>query len=149
MAKYLGADITATASDENRDFVLGLGADRVIDYKKIKFEEEVRDMDWVFDGIGGDYIDRSLKVLKPGGTIVSLPSGASQQVGEKAKAAGKFGFNFMVKSNGNNMQEIAGLLGQGKIKSYVTAIFAFDDIRSAHRQIETGRTKGKLVVTLD
>ncbi len=146
MAKYLGAFVTTTASAENKEFVISLGSARNIDYKTEKFEDHVNDMDWVLDSMGGDYIDRSLKTLKKGGTIVTLPSGALQQVSEKAASTGRFGYNFLVKSDGNNMREIAGLLAQGTIKSYISASYAFDDIRAAHQQIETGKTKGKVVV---
>ncbi len=149
MAKYLGAEISATSSAENRDFVLSLGADRHIDYKKEKFEDVVHDLDWVFDSIGGDYTDRSLKVLKPGGTIVTLPSGTSPQVAEKAKALGLTGYNFYVKSDGINVKEIADMLEKGIIKSYISGTFKLDDIRSAHRQIESGKTRGKIVVLVE
>lgn len=149
MAKYLGAEITATASAENRDFVLGLGAVRHVNYQNEKFEDVIHDMDWVFDGIGGDYTDRSLKVLKPGGTIVTLPSGTSPQVSEKARAMGLNGYSFFVKSDGNDMKEIAGFLEKGIIKSHISGTFKLDEIRSAHRQIETGKTRGKIVVLMD
>src|SRR5450759_40459 len=148
MSKHLGAYVIGTASGKNRDFVLGLGASEHIDYEKQPFEDVIEDIDFVLDSIGGDYIDRSLKVLRCGGTIISLPSGASEFVTEKAKAKGMNGETFRVKSDGGDMKEISALLQMGIVKSHVSKIFGFDEIQSAHLQIETGKTKGKIVVML-
>jgi NADPH:quinone reductase-like Zn-dependent oxidoreductase len=148
MAKHLGAFVIGTSSDENKKFVLDLGASEHIDYKKQIFENEVKDVDFVLDSIGSDYIDRSLKVLKPGGIIISIPSGTSESVKEKASSKGMTGDTFRVQSDGKNMKEIADLLEKGIIRSYVSKVFAFDEIRAAHMQIESGRTKGKIVVSI-
>jgi NADPH:quinone reductase-like Zn-dependent oxidoreductase len=148
MAKHLGAHVIGTSSGSNRDFVLGLGADEHIDYEKQNFEDEMNDVDFVLDSIGGEYIDRSLNVLRCGGTIVSIPSGASEFVQVKAKAKGIIGENFRVQSSGTDMKEIADLLQMGIVKSYVSKIFGIDEIHQAHKQIETGKTKGKIVVSL-
>jgi NADPH:quinone reductase-like Zn-dependent oxidoreductase len=148
MAKHLGAYVIGTSSGENKKFVLDLGASEHIDYKKQIFENEVKDVDFVFDSIGGDYIDRSLKVLKPGGIIICIPSGASESVKEKASAKGMTGDTFRVQSDGRNMKEIADLLDKGIVRSHVSKVFAFDEIQAAHLQIESGKTKGKIVVSL-
>lgn len=148
MAKHLGAYVIGTSSGENRKFVMEMGASEHIDYKKQIFENEVKDVDFVFDSIGGDYIDRSLKVLKPGGIIISIPSGASESVKEKASARGMTGDTFRVQSDGKNMKEIADLLEKGIVRSHVSKVFAFDEIQAAHLQIESGKTKGKIVVGL-
>lgn len=149
MAKFLGAYVAGTASAKNRDFVLSLGASMHIDYEKQVFEDLLHDMDFVLDVIGGDYIDRSLKVLKPGGTIICIPSGACEQVTEKAGERGLNGFRFRVRSYGDNMAEIADLLEKGYVKSFVSKTFSLDEIGNAHLQIETGKTKGKVVVLMD
>jgi NADPH:quinone reductase-like Zn-dependent oxidoreductase len=148
MAKYLGAYVIGTSSAQNRDFVLSLGASGHIDYEKQSFEDVVKDLDFVLDTIGGNYIDRSLLVLRCGGTIISIPSGASESVREKAKALGINGDSFRVQSNGRDMKEIADLLQIGTVKSHVSKIFRLEEIRAAHQQIETGKTRGKIVVTL-
>ena len=148
MAKYLGAYVIGTSSARNRDFVLSLGASEHIDYEKQSFEDAVKDLDFVLDTMGGNYIDRSLLVLRCGGTIISIPSGASESVREKAKALGMNGDTFRVQSNGKDMKEIADLLQMGTVKSQVSKIFGFDEIQAAHQQIETGKTRGKIVVTL-
>jgi NADPH:quinone reductase-like Zn-dependent oxidoreductase len=146
MAKSLGATVAGTASAENRDFVLSLGASQHINYKKEKFEEMLHDFDFVLDTIGGDYIDRSLKILKPGGTIVCIPSGSSENIVEKAARSGMKGLRFMVHSNGAEMKEIAGLLESGEVRPYILKEYAFSEIQDAHLQIETGATRGKIVV---
>jgi len=148
MSKHLGAYVIGTASGRNREFVLSLGASEHIDYEKQRFEDVLKDIDFVLDTMGGDYIDRSLKVLKSGGTIISIPSGASESVREKANAKGLNGDTFRVQSDGKNMKEISELLQKGIVKSHVSKIFRFDEIQSAHLQIETGKTKGKIVVVL-
>ena len=148
MAKYLGAYVIGTSSALNRDFVLSLGASEHVDYEKEPFEGVVRDIDFVLDTIGMDYIDRSLKVMRCGGTIISIPSGAAESVAEKAKSAGMNGETFRVQSDGKNMTEISDLLQMGEVKSYVSAIYGIDEIQSAHQQIETGKTRGKIVVSL-
>ena len=88
LGKYLGAYVMGTASAVNKDFVLGLGADEFIDYKAQPLDEMISGVDKVLDTIGGDNIDASLKLMKPGGTILSLVSGKNEEVREKAAAKG-------------------------------------------------------------
>lgn len=147
MAKHLGAYVIGTASAANCDFVLGLGADEHVDYRAQPFEEVIGDIDFVLDSMGGDYIDRSLKVTKKGGTIISIPSGLNETVTEKAKALGINGYTIRVKPSGDDMLQIAALLAGGKIRSHVSAVFPFEEMAGAHQQIETGRTVGKVVLT--
>lgn len=148
IAKYLGAYVIGTSSIENKDFVLGLGADEHIDYKSQRFEDIVKDADFVLDTMGGDNASRSLLSTKKGGTVISIPSGLQEGLKEKAEALGVIAYNFLVTSNGKDMEELARLLEKGIIKSHISKTFSFDDIQSAHKQIETGKTRGKVVVTL-
>ena len=148
MARYLGAYVIGTASGINRDFVLSLGASEHIDYQVQHFEDVLNNMDFVLDTIGGEYMDRSMNVLKPGGTIFCIPSGACENIAENAKARGFNGSTFHVHSNGENMKEISDLLQKRLVKSYISKRYSFDEIRSAHLQVETGKTKGKVVVVL-
>ncbi|MBC9915581.1 NADP-dependent oxidoreductase [Chitinophaga varians] len=148
LAKEAGAYVIGTASAANRDFVLGLGADEHFDYKSGAFEDHYHDLDLVLDTMGGEYIDRSLKVLRPQGTIISLPSGLRETVGEKAAAQNKTGYFIVVASSGTDMHRLADLLERGKVKSHVSAVFNFDDMGKAHQQIESGSTRGKVVVAL-
>jgi NADPH:quinone reductase-like Zn-dependent oxidoreductase len=148
IAKHAGAYVVGTASAVNRDFVLGLGADVHIDYKTDNFEELARDMDFVLDPIGGENIDRSLKVLKNGGTIISINSGANENVEEKAKAKGMKGIKMLVQSSGEDMQNLASLLEEGALKPEVSILLPFEKMKDAFAQVASGSTRGKVVVTI-
>jgi NADPH:quinone reductase-like Zn-dependent oxidoreductase len=148
MAKHLGARVTGTSSAKNKEFVLDIGADQHIDYETRNFEELLHDLDFVLDTIGDGYTDRSFKVLKPGGNIICIPSGTSEDITEKASALGLNGSHFRVQSSGENMKEIAYLLEKGIVKSFISKTFTFNEIHAAHLQIETGRTRGKIVVNV-
>ena len=146
IAKHFGAYVIGTSSAANKEFVRSLGADEHIDYRSVRFEEVSPMVDVVLDAIGGENIDRSLKVLKEGGTIVSLPSGISESVGEKAAAQHKKGFFFFVHSKSSDMDRIAALLQKGAIRPYVSQKFSFEEISKAHELLESGKVKGKLVL---
>ena len=148
LAKHLGAAVTGTSSAGNRDFVLGLGADHHIDYHNYDWQSHGPSFDLVLDTVGGDNIDHSLAVTKPGGTLISIPTGLNESVTEKAKALGVHGYFILVQSNGMDMRQIAGLLEQGIIKPQVSQTFSFREMAAAHTQLETGRTVGKIVVTV-
>jgi len=148
MAKCLGAYVIGTSSAANKDFVLSLGADEHIDYKEKPFEKVAKNLDFVLDAMGGDYIERSLKTMKKGGTIISIVSGLNDHVKEKAEALGMHGFSTRVKPDGTNMQEIADLLERKKLVSHLQKIFPFDQMADAHLQIESGRTVGKLSLSI-
>ena len=148
-AKYLGAEVWATASGPKEDFVKELGADHFIDYQSQNFEEEAQNMDVVFDLIGGDYIDRSLKSLKEGGVLISIPSATNAEVEEKADSAGCVGIRFSLKNKKKDMQAIAHLLETGELQPFISKSFTLDQIREAHRELEKGHTKGKVVITME
>lgn len=148
-AKHFGAEVWATASGSKEDFVKELGADHFINYKTQKFEEEAQKMDVVLDLIGGDYIDRSLKSLKEGGVLISIPSATNAEVEDKAEKAKCIGIRFILKNNKKDMQAIADLLKAGELKPYISKRFALDQIREAHKDLEKGHTKGKIVITME
>lgn len=148
IAKLFGAHVIGTSSANNKDFVLSLGADEHIDYQNQKFEEATANLDFVLDTIGGDNIDRSLEIIKPGGTLISIPSGLNEAVTEKSKAKGVNGYFILVQSNGDDMGKIAELLESGALKSHVSATFSFEKIGDAHLQVETGKTRGKVVIVV-
>lgn len=148
MAKYLGANVTGTSSAKNKDFVLSLGADSHIDYHGFNWKSGGRIFDFVLDTIGGDNIDHSLEVTKEGGSIISIPTGLNEEVTAKAEARGVKGYFILVQSSGEDMKQIASLLESGAVKPHVSKIFPFKQMREAHLEQETGRTVGKIVVTL-
>ena len=149
IARHLGAQVITTSSAQNKAFVLDLGADQHIDYRAQAFEEVLKDIDLVFDMFNGDILYNSLKVVKNGGTVVSIPTPEfSEEVRELAKEK-QVNLQFhMVQSNGKDMQALADLLEQGAIKPHISQVFGFEEMAAAHQQMESGRTVGKLVVTL-
>jgi NADPH:quinone reductase-like Zn-dependent oxidoreductase len=148
LAKHLGAKVTGTSSAKNKDFILSLGADSHIDYHGFDWKSAGRTFDFVLDTIGGDNIDNSLEVTKEGGSIISIPTGLNEEVTAKEQAKGVKGYFILVQSNGEDMKQIAHLLETGAIKPHVSKTFPFDQMREAHLEQETGRTVGKIVVTL-
>jgi len=148
IAKHLGAYVITTSSARNRDFILSLGADEHIDYQSQRFEQAVSNVDVVLDGVGGDYIDRSLEVIKKGGILISIPTSISEATVAKAVAMGIIACFVLVQSNGNDMKIIAGLLERGMIRPHIAKTYAFDQMAEAHRDMERGRTVGKIIITL-
>ncbi|MBS1664567.1 MAG: NADP-dependent oxidoreductase [Bacteroidetes bacterium] len=149
IAKHLGAYVIGTASADNADFVKSLGVDEHIDYKAQPFETAVQEkVDFVLDTIGGDNIDRSLEIIKPGGTIISIPSGLREEVTAKAQAKGINGYFTMVQSNGEDMAAIAKLLSDQTLISHISQTFPFEEMAKAHLQLETGRTRGKIIIKI-
>ncbi|MGB3063507.1 NADP-dependent oxidoreductase [Sphingobacterium thalpophilum] len=149
IAKYIGAHVIATASAANKDFVLGLGADEYMDYTSTAFERVLEPVDFVLEAIGGSNFQKSVHVLKPFGTIVTLPSGHVKADEWKAQEKKLHACYFMsVYSSGDDMRSIASLLESGVLKPHISHVFSFDEVGKAHMQIETGHTVGKVVVKL-
>jgi NADPH:quinone reductase-like Zn-dependent oxidoreductase len=148
IARHIGAYVIATSSLENKDFVLSLGANEHIDYKAQRFEEAAKDIDFVLDAVSPENSERSLSVLKKGGTLIST-TGLSDATKEKAKARGIFALGMHVQSAGEDMQHIAQLLEEGELRSEVSKVFPLAQMGDAHLQVETGRTRGKVVVVTE
>jgi len=167
LAKHLGAIVATTTSTANVDWVKGLGADVVIDYRKDDFETVLRDYDVVLDTLGGEVLEKSLRVLKPGGKLVSIagppdPDFAkdmglpwamrqvirllSRRIRKSAKHHGvSYSFLFM-KPNGDQLREIGSLIDAGAIRPVVDRVFPFESTMEALVYVEQGRAKGKVVV---
>ncbi|MEJ2613644.1 MAG: NADP-dependent oxidoreductase [Ignavibacteriaceae bacterium] len=149
LAKSFGAYVIGTASSPNRDFVLDLGADEFIDYTSEKFEDKINNADIVLDSIPGtEHLLRSIDAAKNGGRVVSIKSSFEGEIAEKAESKNLHTYRILVNSNGNDMKKIADLLKEGKIHSHISKKYEFEDIPKAHRQIETGKTVGKIVVVI-
>ena len=143
LAKWKGAHVIGTASARNQAFLRELGVDEPIDYEKAKFEDVVRDVDVVFDTIGGDTQQRSWKVLKKGGILVSIISQPSEK--EAAKHGVRLGYVF-VQPNAAELAEIAKLVDSGKVKPVVETVLPLSEARRAQELSETGHTRGKIVL---
>ena len=149
IAKSFGAYVIGTGSSSKKDFVLKLGAGEFIDYTKEKFEDKVNDADIVFDSIPGtEHLLRSIDAAKNGGRVISIKSSFEGELAEKAKAKNIFTYRMLVNSNGNDMKQIAKLLEEGKVHSHISGKFKFEDLPKAHKQIETGKTIGKIIVII-
>jgi NADPH:quinone reductase-like Zn-dependent oxidoreductase len=145
-AKAKGAHVTTTVSTANVEFVRGLGADVVIDYKKQPFEQVARDLDMVFDLIDGETRQKSWGVLKKGGILVSTLTEPSQQL---ARQHGVRAMRYTVQANGSELKEIAALLEAGKVKPVVSQTFPLDRAADALASVEHGHSRGKTVLTMD
>ena len=126
--------------------MLELGADEHISYDEQRFEDVVSEVDFVLDAFAKDSLYQSLKVVKNGGTILSLLPMISEDVLQKAKEKNVDVHYALVKSNGWDMEAIAALLEKGVLKSYVSRSFPFDKMGEAHLEMETGKTVGKIIV---
>ncbi len=149
LAKQLGAYVLTTASARNREFVLSLGADEHVDYATERFWERTPDVDFVLDTVGGEVLAHSLAVVRPGGTIITLPTPAIEPELSAQAAAQRVQLAFMmVASSGPGMQALADLLARGAIRPHIAATFPFAAMAEAHAYQETARPVGKVVVTL-
>ena len=148
IAKYLGARVITTSSAKNRDFVLSLGADQHIDYTTEKFYEIVKDVDFVLDTVGGETLVQSIGIVKKGGKIVTVHPPLNNELVKKADERNVKLSLQLVSNNGTDMQTFADMFAKGVLKTHISAIFPFAEMAKAHTRVETGRTVGKIVVTL-
>lgn len=146
IARHFKATVIGTASAENHEFLRNMGADEQIDYHEYNVEDVVRDMDIVFDSLGEENTRRSLKTLKDGGKIFSILGGAKEEVQALAKERNIEAKNYGVHSSGEDQAKIADLMSTGKLQAHVSHVFEFEDMMKAHEQVETRKTRGKVVV---
>lgn len=167
LAKHLGATVATTTSADNFDLVKSLGADIVIDYKTQDFETILKDYDLVLNSQDGKTLEKSLKILKPGGKVVSIsgpPDAAfakeiglswfmktaifflSRKVKSQAKKLGvDYSFLFM-QANGKQLSEISSLIDAGVIRPIIDKVFPFEQTNEAMSYVSSGRAKGKVIV---
>jgi len=169
LAKHVGATVATTTSTANVDLVRSLGADIVIDYKTEDFARVLRDYDVVLNSLDKVTLEKSLRVLKPGGQLISISGppdaafarsiGASWVLrmivgalsyGIRSKARrrqARYSFLFM-RANGDQLSEITSLIEDGIIRPVVDRVFPFASTKEAMAYVEAGRAKGKVVVSL-
>ena len=167
LAKHLGATVATTTSAENFNLVKSLGADVIIDYRKDDFENILKDYDVVLNSQDKKSLEKSLRILKPNGKVISIsgppdPDFAIQikgnwflkivmrmlsaSVRKKAKQLGvNFSFLFM-SASGQQLGEIAKLIEAGVIKPVIDKVFPFEQTNEAMAYVEAGRAKGKVVI---
>jgi NADPH:quinone reductase-like Zn-dependent oxidoreductase len=141
LARLKGAHVTGTASADNQDFVRSLGAE-AIDYNAVPFETVVHDMDVVIDTVGGETLERSWQVLRPGGTLVTvaarLPGGAGQQHGVRALSVGRSGVE--------GLGSVVALLESGQLKPQVGRVFPLAQARRAQQLSQTRHGRGRILL---
>jgi NADPH:quinone reductase-like Zn-dependent oxidoreductase len=169
LAKYIGATVATTTSTANVDMVKSLGADLVIDYKKEDFEKFQNGYDVVLNSLGKDTLEKSLSVLKPGGKLISISgppdpdfakdNGAnwfltqvmrllSYGIRKKAKRHRvSYSFLFM-RADGEQLNRITSLIESGIIRPVMDRVFPFEATKAAMAYVETGRSKGKVVLKI-
>lgn len=169
LAKHLGAKVATTTSAGNAQLVRSLGADEVIDYKKQKFENVLRDYDAVLDTLGGESLEKSFEILRPKGIVVSIvgpPDAAfgrtrgmsslmvfvlwllSYKMHRLAKKRGVEYSFMLVNPNGSQLAAIGEILEVRSIRPVIDKVFPFDQAKEALAYLETGRAKGKIVVQM-
>ena len=149
IAKARGAYVIGTASAGKHDFLHEIGVDEAIDYRETDFTEAVKDIDVVLDTLGGDTSTRSLRVLRPGGLVVSILPGGSDELYEEAGRLGVRALRMLVDASHSGLTAIAELVEAGKLRPVIAGTFPLADAAEAHRLGDTGRTTGKLVLTVD
>ncbi len=145
LAKHLGAYVATTVSGKDIDYVKGLGADEVIDYKTEKFEDKFRDFDAVFDTIGGQVTEKSFQVLKKGGVLTSMKG---QPSAELANQYGVTGIATNTSSNTERLTRLSELVDEGVIKPQVDKIFPLDKTAEAFVYKEQSPVRGKVVIKI-
>ena len=145
-AKAKGARVLTTVSSDNVAFARGLGADVVIDYKTQRFEDQAQDLDMVFDLIDGETRERSWRLLKRGGILVSTLTEPSQ---DTAARHGVRALRYTVEADGSELAEIAELVAAGRVKPHVQRTFPLDEARQALSTVEHGGSVGKIVLSLE
>jgi NADPH:quinone reductase-like Zn-dependent oxidoreductase len=170
LAKHLGATVATTARGENAELVRSLGADVVVDYTKEDFAEVLSGYDVVLDSRGGENLEKSLTILKPGGQAIGVTGppdpGFAKQLGAPKfigvvmgllsrkvhKQARKLGVSYsflFMQANGTQLRELAALYDAGQLRPLIDKTFPFDQTLEALAYVEQGRANGKVVITLD
>jgi NADPH:quinone reductase-like Zn-dependent oxidoreductase len=142
-ARWKGAQVIGTASKANSDFVHALGAQAVIDYRSTPFEQVVHDVDLVLDTIGGETLMRSMQVVKPGGTLVSLLEQPAENV---AREHGIHAKKNAIAPTSGLLRTIAQLIGEGHVKPTIARTFSLPEAGQAHTLSQSGHGRGRIVL---
>ncbi|MFH9008032.1 NADP-dependent oxidoreductase [Streptomyces afghaniensis] len=149
IAKARGAHVIGTASAGKHEFLREIGVDEAVDYRETDFTEAVKDADVVLDTIGGDNALRSLRVLRPGGVVVSILPGGSDDFYEEAERLGVRAVRMLVDADRAGMETIAELAETGRLRATIAGTYPLSAAAEAHASGDTGRTTGKLVLVND
>jgi NADPH:quinone reductase-like Zn-dependent oxidoreductase len=147
IAKAYGAEVVATASASKADFVRSLGADLVVDYRSEDFVKLVDGADIVYDTVGG-YVERSLRVLKPGGILVTSTERRDLELAARVEAAGFRWGALTVEPDYPALEAMAVLAQAGRLRPHVAHALPLEQAADAHKLIESGHSTGKIVLTM-
>jgi NADPH:quinone reductase-like Zn-dependent oxidoreductase len=142
-AMSAGARVLATASAGNQEFVSLLGADAVIDYEAIRFEEAADGVDVVLDTVGGETQERSFEVLRERGRLISIVSEPSQDLAESKNVHAQL---LVARPDGELLARICKMLDRGEVSPTVEVVLPLAEAQRAHELIESGHTRGKIVL---
>jgi NADPH:quinone reductase-like Zn-dependent oxidoreductase len=147
-AHLIGAKVTAIASEQNHAYLQGLGAEHAICYTKADFQEPFQAIcpsgaDVVFDLIGGEALKKAGNCVKAGGKIVSITDDPSSHVPEEKNIQCHFVF---VEPKVPQLDHIREMVDAGKLKTHLSAVYSLADVHKAHADMETGHTRGKIVL---
>jgi NADPH:quinone reductase-like Zn-dependent oxidoreductase len=145
IAKARGAYVIGTAGAPKHDFVRSLGADEVIDYRTTDFADKVRDADVVLESVGGDYGERSLRTLRPGGLLVTIVGRTDTRLAQKTRAAGMRFAGISVEPDYPGLEALARLVEAGRLEVHVACAFPLEQAAEAHRSLARA-PQGKVVL---
>ncbi|HYZ87709.1 MAG TPA: NADP-dependent oxidoreductase [Myxococcales bacterium] len=144
-ARWKDAEVAATASEPSFDFLRSIGVDPIIDYKRERFEEKLRDVDVVLDPLGGETQARSWRVLKRGGMLINLIEDIDE---EAARQAGVRTVDFGMEYDVEDLEQIAALVESGKIRPHISKVLPLDQAKQAMDLNQQGKSHGKIVLEI-
>jgi len=143
LAKLRGAYVVTTASEHNHDFLRELGADEIIDYRNVSFETAIQDIDVVLQSIGGTHGRKSIQTVKDGGIIVTIVGSTEIEPERDIEISSLF-----VEPSAPQLQQLAQWIDNGDLKVHIQETFPLANVKEAHEKLETGRTRGKIVLEI-
>jgi alcohol dehydrogenase len=145
LAKYLGAEVATTVSPDNAEFVRELGADHIIDYRSQDFSELLHNYDAVYDTVGGDTHERSYRVLRQGGRLVSMEQQPNAELDEKYKVEASLQGS---RSTPERLNAVCELFDKGAIKVKIDREYPLAQAAEALEQLKTGSHRGKIILKI-
>ncbi len=145
LAKHLGASVTTTVNNNDIEYVLGLGADKAIDYKTQKIDEMINNFDAVFDLVGGETYTKSFPLLKRGGILVSMKEKPNEELMKKYEVKA---FGEMTEITTERLNMLTELINRGVIKVKIDKVFSLDEAKEALKYLEDESPNGKVVIKL-
>ncbi|HTR43671.1 MAG TPA: NADP-dependent oxidoreductase [Pseudomonadales bacterium] len=143
MARWWGAQVIAPVSSGNMDFVRSLGANEVMDYRTTRFEDTVKEVDAIFDAVGGEVMERSWNILSKGGKAVTVATQSSEAADQRVRDA-----FMLVRADGALLATIAGLIDAGEFRVFVAEVLPLAEARQAYAMAQQGSARGKVVLSL-